>query len=88
MRETYCLIAFDSPHAAIRSEKLLKALSPAVMPTLRAVTASCGMSLRLKTEQAEQARALLRESSLDPALYRFYRVEQEGEEARCTPMNG
>ena len=84
MRETFCLIAFDSPHAAIRSEKLLKALSPAVVPTLRAVTASCGMSLRLKTEQAEEARSLLKASSLDPSLYRFYHVEQEGEETRCT----
>jgi len=87
MPETYCLVAFDSPHAAIRAEKLLKSLSPAVVPTLRAITASCGMSLRLKAEQMETARALLAESTLDPALYRFYRVEQNGEETRCTPID-
>lgn len=80
----YCLIAFDSTHAAIAAQRLLKALNPAVMPTLRAITASCGMSLRLKLEQAEEARALLAESSLDPALYRLYRVEQENGETCCT----
>ena len=84
MQETFCLIAFDSPHAAIRSEKLLKALSPAVVPTLRAITASCGMSLRLRPEQTEEAQALLKESSIDQALYRFYRVEQENGKTRCT----
>ena len=86
MPENYCLIAFDSPHAAIRAEKLLRSLSPAVVPTLRAITASCGMSLRLKPEQAEAARALLAEAAFDSGLCRFYHVEQEGENARCTPM--
>lgn len=80
----YCLIVFDSTHAAIAAERLLKALNPAVMPTLRAITASCGMSLRLKPEQTEEAQVLLAKSTLDPVLYRFYRIEQEGAETRCT----
>lgn len=80
----YCLIVFDSTHAAIAAERLLKALNPAVMPTLRAITASCGMSLRLKPEQTEEAQALLAKSTLDPVLYRFYRIEQEGAETSCT----
>ena len=80
----YCLIVFDSTHAAIAAERLLKALNPAVMPMLRAITASCGMSLRLKPEQTEEAQALLAKSTLDPVLYRFYRIEQEGAETSCT----
>lgn len=80
----YCLIVFDSTHAAIAAERQLKALNPAVMPTLRAITASCGMSLRLKPEQAKEAQALLAQSNIDPVLYRFYRVEQENGETRCT----
>jgi hypothetical protein len=81
---SYCLIVFDSTHAAIAAERLLKALNPAVMPTLRAITASCGMSLRLKSEQTEEAQAMLAKSTLDPVLYRFYRIEQAGGETRCT----
>ena len=80
----YCLIVFDSTHAAIAAERQLKALSPAVMPTLRTITASCGMSLRLKLEQTEEARTLLSQSTIDPVLYRFYRIEREGTETRCT----
>lgn len=80
----YCLIVFDSTHAAIAAERLLKALTPTVMPTLRSITASCGMSLRLRPEQTEEAQALLKESSIDQALYRFYRVEQENGKTRCT----
>lgn len=87
MTETYCLIAFDSPHAAIRAEEHLKSLPPAVVPTLRAITASCGMSLRVKTEQTETARALLAESNLNPALYRFYRVEDADGGTRCTRVD-
>ena len=87
MGSSYCLIVFDSTHAAIAAERLLKALNPAVMPTLRAITASCGMSLRLKPEQTEEAQALMDASSIDPKLYRFYRIEQEGGETRCTLLS-
>jgi hypothetical protein len=80
----YYLIVFDSTHAAIAAERLLKALNPAVMPTLRAITASCGMSLRLKPEQTEEAQTLMAASSIDPKLYRFYRIEQESGETHCT----
>ena len=33
---------------------------------------------------AEEAQALLAKSTLDPVLYRLYRIEQEGAETRCT----
>lgn len=84
MTNNYWLFAFDSPHAAIAAQKLLAPCGAAVMPTLRSITASCGMSLRLNDDQVERAIILLKESSLDPALYRLYRVEREGKETRCT----
>ena len=82
--ESYWLFAFDSPHAAISAQRLLSGCSAVVMPTLRSITASCGMSLRLRDERADEAKALLRASTIDPTLYRLYRVEQEGKETRCT----
>ena len=83
-QETYWLFAFDSPHAAIASQKLLADCGAVVMPTLRSITASCGMSLRLSVESIERAKSILAESAIDPALYRLYRVEREGKETRCT----
>ena len=82
----YWLFAFDSPHAAISAQRLLSGCGAVVMPTLRSITASCGMSLRMRDETIEKAKDILRASSIDPALYRLYRVEQEGKETICTPI--
>ena len=82
--ERYWLFAFDSPHAAISAQRLLASCGAVVMPTLRSITASCGMSLRLKDEAIDEAKWIMKASSIDPALYRLYRVEQEGKETRCT----
>lgn len=81
--ERYFLFAFDSPHAAISAQRLLSGCGAVVMPTLRSITASCGMSLRLRDEAIEQAKGIMRASDISPALYRLYRVEQEGKETRC-----
>ena len=81
--EGYWLFAFDSPHAAISAQRLLSGCGAVVMPTLRSITASCGMSLRLRDEAIAKAKEILKASSIDPALYRLYRVVQEGKEARC-----
>ena len=84
--EGYWLFAFDSPHAAISAQRLLSGCGAVVMPTLRSITASCGMSLRVKDGSIEEAKRIMRESNIDPALYRLYRVEQEGKETRCTQI--
>jgi len=82
--ERYWLFAFDSPHAAISAQRLLSGCGAVVMPTLRSITASCGMSLRLRDETIENAKEIMKASSIDPALYRLYRVEQEEKETACT----
>lgn len=74
--QTYWLFAFDSPHAAIAAQKLLAKCGAVVMPTLRCITASCGMSLRLTDARIEEAKQIMRGSVIDPALYRLYRVEK------------
>ena len=85
--EGYWLFAFDSPHAAISAQRLLSGCGAVVMPTLRNITASCGMSLRVKDGSIEEAKRIMRASRLFPLLlYRLYRVEQEGKETRCTQI--
>jgi len=63
MTEEYYLFTFDSTHAAIAAQALLEDLSPLVMPTLREIRASCGMSLRLTPERRSEAEARLRASA-------------------------
>ena len=48
------MIAFDSYHYAVQAEQLLAGWMPVrVMPTLRCVSESCGMSLRLAVPDGE-----------------------------------
>ena len=82
--ERYFLFAFDSPHAAISAQRLLDSCCAVVMPTLRSITASCGMSLRLRTDRINKAQEIMRASAIDPSLYRLYLVEQEGQQTKCT----
>lgn len=54
------------------------------MPTLRAISASCGMSLRVVNENIPRAKQIMLESDIDPVLYRLYAVEQDEKGTRCT----
>ena len=72
----YCLIAFQSANAAISAQKLLQGrFGVLIMPTLRDITAHCGISLRVKPEEFDGVRqALAEESGLPRAQYDFYTV--------------
>jgi hypothetical protein len=80
--QEYLLIAFNSTHAAIEAQKLLKELNPAVMPTLREISASCGISLRLEPDCAERATSLLDSAGVEG--WNRYRVVSEGGRPSCT----
>ena len=56
MNEDYLMISFENTHSAIQTERLLEQhFKVATMPTLRTVTQSCGISLRLAAEDYERA---------------------------------
>jgi len=82
--ESYWLFVFDSTHAAIASQRLLGECRAALVPTLRSITASCGMSLRVADDHIERAKEIMRLSSIDPVLYRLYRVEKQNSQTNCT----
>lgn len=83
MRDSlYYLAVFDSTNAAILAQKLLDDLAPVMMPTLREISASCGMSLRLEPALAQAAARRLRDAQLRD--WRIYRVEQSQAGLSCT----
>ena len=60
----YYTIVFKSTHYAIAAEKYLsESLSVTVMPTLRKISASCGMSIRIEPEDIDKAIELLNNNS-------------------------
>ena len=76
MREDYQLLAFESTHAAMAAERALKTRLPVtVMPTLRQITAACGISLRVENRDGPALDRALEDGLVPPGVFRRYRVE-------------
>ena len=87
--EEYYLITFESTHAAIQTEKLLKPAEVTIMPVPRFISASCGISIRIRPDKHEDAEAVFREGSkLTPEDYAYYHVirDRSGGEVDCKPI--
>lgn len=58
--EHYYLLAFNSTHFAISAESYLsKSIHVSIMPTLRKITASCGISIRIEPMNFDKAIELI-----------------------------
>ncbi len=58
--DTYYMLSFDSTHQAIAAQRRFKDLVPVcVMPTLRAVQAGCGISLRVEEQDGKKLKDAL-----------------------------
>ena len=79
----YYLLTFESTHAAISTEKLLKPAGVTIMPVPRFISASCGISVRISPDRRNAAEKIFRESSnLTPDEYAYYHIVR-GEETTC-----
>lgn len=91
--EEYYLYTFESTHAAIATDKLLKEVGSVVMPVPRFISSSCGISVRITVDQHEAAERLFREKSTlrsynndeDDFDYKYYHViiNREKNEVNC-----
>lgn len=82
----YYLITFESTHAAISTEKLLKPADVRIMPVPRFISASCGISVRIRPEKRAEAEEIFRaESSLGEDEYAYYHVciKDDSEDISC-----
>ena len=83
----YYLLTFESTHAAISTEKILKAAGVTIMPVPRFISASCGISVRIKPEQREQAETLFRtHSDLGPDDYAYYHIRTDTANKNSPPL--
>lgn len=81
--DEYYLLTFESTHAAISTEKLLKPAGVTIMPVPRFISASCGISVRIRPDKKDEAEDIFRESSnLTPDEYAYYHIVR-GEETTC-----
>lgn len=58
MTEPMYVMAFESTHAAMAAYHALAQAKPAMIPTPKAISAGCGMSLRFAAQDAAAALAL------------------------------
>lgn len=71
----YYLITFSNTHGAISAQKHLKGrLDFHVMPTLREISGSCGISLKIMNGQPEEIRKHLKSLPFDKTMYQLYLV--------------
>ena len=76
--EEYYLLTFESTHAAISTEKLLRPGGVTIMPVPRFISASCGISVRIRPERKVEAEDIFRESSgLTPDDYAYYHITRD-----------
>ena len=77
--DEYYLLTFESTHAAISTEKLLKPAEVTIMPVPRFISASCGISVRIRPDKRERAEEIFREGSrLTPDEYAYYHIVRGG----------
>ena len=80
----YYLLTFESTHAAISTEKLLKPAGVTIMPVPRFISASCGISVRISPDKRNAAEKIFRENSqLKPEEYAYYHIDTAGSETSC-----
>ena len=80
MIENFYLYTFSNTHGAISTEKILKEAGATILPVPRVISASCGISVRIKPENIELARKLMTEKSdLAPGEYSLYYMTRNKE---------
>ena len=76
--DTYYTLTFDSTHSAVAAEKYLSGkISVSVMPTLRKITASCGISLRVETVDFQKLLELLHQNPQVRDSCRLYLAQND-----------
>jgi len=84
--DEYYLFTFESTHAAISTEKLLKPAEVTIMPVPRFISASCGISVRVRPAKREEVEGMIRDQSqLTADEYAYYHIIRgaTAEETKC-----
>lgn len=77
MKFEYALIVFNSTHAAMAAEKALKdRFAISIMPTLREISQSCGISVRFDPADYEAVKSYLPSSPVPEGSYTIYGVSR------------
>lgn len=75
MDKIFYVIAFESTHVAIKTEKeLMDKIKIEMIPTPREISASCGISLKFSTEDLNEMLEIIQCLSYDLDVYKIDRT--------------
>lgn len=75
----YYLITFSNTHTAIAAQKFLTGKIPfLVMPTLREISSSCGISIKITEARLEEIKELLHSFEPSASMYTLYFIGSNG----------
>lgn len=76
----YYVITFANTHSAITTQSHLESVANvSIMPTLREISAGCGISIRFESEELDHVMAGLKTHGLDEQMYKIYKISQEND---------
>lgn len=73
-KNLYGLLTFQSTHAAMTAQKMLTNINFQVMPTLRIISASCGISLKIEEQNISLARQTLLNGDMPKEMFSAYLI--------------
>lgn len=86
-RTEFYVIAFENTHSAMQAQKVLKPqYAITVIPTLREISQSCGISVMLPAMEEPQAVAAAQSLGLGNGLYQLYYVQGDKNSRVITPI--
>ncbi|MBC3797587.1 DUF3343 domain-containing protein [Acetobacterium tundrae] len=75
---TYFVITFANTHSAITTQSHLETCANiSIMPTLREISAGCGISIRFSPEELKPVMACLESWSLAPEMFQIYEITEK-----------
>lgn len=86
----YCVLTFNNTSNALKAEKVLKAAETEfiIMPTLREISSSCGLSVKIRPENMENALGILAGQGVAvEAMFHIIRRNKENEVVKLEQVN-
>lgn len=86
-RQDFYVISFENTHSAMEAQKQLKGrYAITVIPTLREVSQSCGISVMLPEMSREEAIAAAQSLEMEPEMYQLYYAQGDKSHRKVLPV--
>lgn len=84
----YYVITFANTHSAITTQSHLESFAKvSIMPTLREISAGCGISIRFSPEELDHVMSGLNSLGLAEQMFKVYKISEENGKINPSLLN-